>query len=282
MKSFSKRLLARLARHDRVWRLLDRLVLRAARFAEYERQDVLFRRQVDAVVRATFPDLTVRHGPFRGLRYPSADAVCSQVLPKLLGSYERELHLAVERACRNAPPVVIDVGSAEGFYAVGLARRLPGATVHAFDTAAVARDLCRAMAAANGVADRVAVGGWCGPDELRDLVAGRPALVVCDCEGYELDLLTPDVLPALARAELIVEAHDFTGVEIAAPLADRFRPTHEVTFVTGTDDDAKVRFYDYPELAGYDRPTRKFIVAERRPAVMEWLVLTPRAGGPQR
>src|SRR5438094_9802013 len=103
-------------------------MLGIARMAEYERQEVLFRRQVAEVVRATFPDLTVLNGPFRGLQYPSAEAICSAILPKLLGSYEKELHCTIERLCNTDCSVVVDVGCAEGFYAVGFARRLKTAT----------------------------------------------------------------------------------------------------------------------------------------------------------
>jgi hypothetical protein len=276
MKEFSRRILSRLVRRDWCWRLLDLLLLRVARRAEYERQDVMFRRQIMAIVRSTFPDFVVRNGPFRGLLYPRVEAVCSAVLPKLLGSYERELHLAVERLCQRGYRVVIDIGCAEGYYAVGLARRLPTARVYAFDTDPRARTLCHEMAVRNSVADRVVIGGQCGPDDLRALVSGQPVLVICDCEGFERELLAPSVVPSLAGASLIVEAHDFVGVEIAGPLTDRFRETHDIELVASTDDDSKVRHYVYSEISGFDRATRKFILAERRPAVMEWLVMTPR------
>jgi hypothetical protein len=277
VKALAKRLVSRFARDDRCWQLLDRYMLCMARFAEYERQDVVFRRRVAEVIRATFPELTVLNGPFRGLRYPSADAICSAILPKLLGSYERELHCAIEQLCKANCSVVVDVGCAEGYYAVGLARRLQTATVFAFDIDPKARELCRQMATTNAVSERVVIAGKCEPNSLAALVAGRPAIVVCDCEGFELDLLTPSILPSLAKAELLVETHDFTGVDIAAPLSERLGATHDVTVVAGTDDDAKVRHYHYAEVDRYDRATRKFILAERRPAVMEWLVATPRA-----
>ena len=36
------------------------------------------------------PNLTVLHGPFRGMRYPEMRSVGSALFPKILGSYERE------------------------------------------------------------------------------------------------------------------------------------------------------------------------------------------------
>src|SRR3982751_3241860 len=64
---------------------------------------------------------TVLHGPFAGLRYP-ADAVQSRhSVPMLLGSYERELHAIVDSVLLDSYNRVVDVGCAEGYYAVGLA-----------------------------------------------------------------------------------------------------------------------------------------------------------------
>ena len=91
-------------------------------------------------------------------------------MPKLVGSYEAELHGVIEQIVATDYQVVVDVGCAEGYYANGLARRLPSARVYAFDTDPEARHLCEAMAALNGVEKRVIVGGKCEPDDLNALL----------------------------------------------------------------------------------------------------------------
>lgn len=274
-----KQLIRRMVRSDRAWRLIDWTVLRPARIAEEERRKIDFDRREAALLASMFPDLTVRHGPFTGICYPRGESVCSALLPKLLGSYERELHPTIELACRRAYPLVVDVGCAEGYYAVGLARCLPASQVLAYDTDLTARDLCRAMAAKNDVLDRVTVGERCGPDQLKEAVDGRPALVVCDCEGYEAELLVPGVIPALAAAFLFVEVHEFAVPGVTASLAERFAATHRVEAVASTDDAVKGRTYSYPELDALGQDDREFVVAERRPGGMEWLVLTPLGAG---
>lgn len=51
------------------------------------------RREADAfVLRKMASDLVVRTGPFAGLRYPALRAHGSVLVPKLLGTYEAELH----------------------------------------------------------------------------------------------------------------------------------------------------------------------------------------------
>ncbi len=90
--------------------------------------------------------VVVQGGPFRGMTYLAASSESCHI-PKLLGCYEIELHPAIERAAARSYARVLNIGSAEGYYAIGLARRLPGARVGAFDADAVAQKACRSLAA---------------------------------------------------------------------------------------------------------------------------------------
>ncbi len=105
-------------------------------------------------------------GPFAGLRYPVARSAGSSLAPKLLGSYELEIQDFVERAIANRPAQVVNIGAGEGYYAVGLALRLPDASVFAFEKSESARALIRALAEHNGVASRVHVHGECLVSDL--------------------------------------------------------------------------------------------------------------------
>lgn len=53
---------------------------------------------------------------------------------KLLGTYEREVNQCIEQACALNFPLIVDIGAAEAYYAVGLAGRNPDARVIAFET----------------------------------------------------------------------------------------------------------------------------------------------------
>ena len=61
-------------------------------------------------------------GPFVGMRYPAS------FVPRLLfhgpyqvGSFEHELHPAIGEIADSRPATVVNVGSAEGYYSVGMA-----------------------------------------------------------------------------------------------------------------------------------------------------------------
>ena len=174
---------------------------------------------------------TVLAGPFAGLRYLS-EAAGSQLPPKVLGTYERELHPTLEAMVARDPDVVVDVGAAEGYYAVGLARRLPAARVIAYDTDRYARHLLGRMIALNDVAARVEPRGFCTAAELESVLstAARPA-VVSDCEGFEDQLLVPASTPSLRRADVLVEVHDGMCPGVSDRLRERFSATHAATFI---------------------------------------------------
>jgi hypothetical protein len=122
------------------------------------------------------------------------------IAPKLLGTYEEELRDVINKAVGRKTSVVINVGCAEGFYSVGLARLLPETQVFAFDIDPNAQAICRKAAEANGVGGRVVTDGVCSIDALRRLITqnGR-ALLFIDCEGSELEILNPSLLPETSR-----------------------------------------------------------------------------------
>jgi hypothetical protein len=53
------------------------------------------------------------------MRYAQVRATCSSVLSKLLGTYESELHPVLHEILIKPYELIVDVGSAEGYYAIG-------------------------------------------------------------------------------------------------------------------------------------------------------------------
>ena len=157
------------------------------------------------IVRST--EGKVQSGPFAGMVLPTRTSWGGgDIAAKILGFYEAELHRHIERAIERQPDIVVNVGCAEGYYAIGLARRLPAARLHAFDISPEAQSVCAAAAAQNGVADRVSIGGRCDSGQLVALArSGKRVLIVMDCEGGELQLLDQDTVRQLGNCDLIVE-----------------------------------------------------------------------------
>ena len=170
---------------------------------------------------------TVLSGPFRGMNY-ALHAAEGSGSARLLGVYEASLAPVIEVIIARAYPVVVDIGCAEGYYAVGLARRMPASRILARDESQKAQDLCRRLADLNAVGDRVQVGGRMDHADLA-ICAAQKTLILCDIEGAEAELLDPVAAPALAKADILVECHDVMRPGLTALLADRFAATHHVT-----------------------------------------------------
>ena len=279
LKTFLKHVIRFAVQHPFFLSLLQATLLPAARYAEQSRMASLHGRpyhDVSGLARQISPDLLVRNGVFKGMKYPEMKAIGSPLLPKILGSYEREIQHVIERICRQPYEVVIDIGCAEGYYAVGVARRITKAMIYAFDINAEALRLCREMARINLVVDRVIMGSRCDLTVFRSLPLDRRTLIISDCEGYEKYLFTNQSAPIFRRCNLLIETHDFLDIHISSQIRTVFSATHDLESFESIDDIQKVLHYDYPELRALDLVTRKEILAERRPAIMEWLYLQSR------
>ncbi len=207
----------------------------------------------------------IASGPFQGMTY-LVEAAGSQLLPKRLGTYEAELAPLIHAFPAAHYLQVIDIGCAEGYYAVGLALLLPAATVEAFDTDPRAQDLCGRLASLNGVSDRVRVNGECSPATLEHLV-GERSLVICDCEGYESELFTPAVATALAKADVLVELHEFFAPGVTQRLQDRFANSHEIQLITAR----KRSQGEFTATSILSRRQARRAMDEGRPADQQWL-----------
>ena len=245
-----------------------------AKFAKLVSEERLVFLQREALRRvsrewATDLGVTVRDGPFAGLTYPKLAAAGSAIFPKVIGSYESELHPIIEQIIARDYRRIVNIGAAEGYFAVGFARRMPRTVIEAFEMNEDAHPLLRSMAASNGVSDRVKLHGICTTTELKTLALHNDLLLV-DCEGAELILLDPATVPGLESCEMLVEIHTVRGENTGDILASRFRGTHRMTIipirprVTG----------DYPVLDALPQEDRWAVLHERTDT-FGWAWFTP-------
>lgn len=169
---------------------------------------------------------TVQSGPFAGMLYDT-QASEGAMVPRLLGTYEATLAPIIADIIANAPSLIIDIGSAEGYYAVGLARALPDAIIWARDANEIAQETCAALADRNGVSARVKTGGALTHADF-DICRAQNTVVICDIEGGEDALLDPDHAKGLRRADILVEVHEGSAPGLTQRMIDRFNDTHDI------------------------------------------------------
>ena len=216
---------------------------------------------------------TVWQGPVQGLDFlPQSAEGCH--IAKLMGCYEQPLQAHIQAAIEAQYPVVLNIGCAEGYYAVGMARHMPTTQVLAHDLDPKAQQICAGLAARNGVSQRVTVGARFAPADFAHH-AGQRVLVLCDIEGGERQLLDPRLAPALAGFDLIVEAHEGLVPGITQLLRERFQASHDITLV---EDDGQRRLNQPPgwfnQLAHLDQ---LLAVWEWRSGPTPWLVMKARS-----
>lgn len=222
----------------------------------------------------------VLRGPFGGMRYP-AGFVARGLFggPYLAGSFECELDPVIEQIVAAEPEVLVNVGSAQGYYAVGLGREVWGVSVIAYEADPALRAASRRLARLNRVESRLDARGLCTVEELAGLqerLAGRSVCVMMDCEGAEAELIDPEAIPWLAGASLLVELHG-DGDGTRPLLQDRLAGTHEQRLVRGEPRWAS-RFPELWWVRGLRQIDRELVVAEYRQGVQEWLWAVPKDG----
>jgi lipopolysaccharide biosynthesis glycosyltransferase/glycosyltransferase involved in cell wall biosynthesis len=210
-------------------------------------------------------DRTVRNGPFKGMNYSAGKSIGSTLLPKIYGSYEAPIQKWIQEVISNKYQNIIDIGCAEGYYAVGLALTSQNSKVYAYDTDAEALLLCKELARSNNVESKINFNDLCTHKKLENF-GSKKTLVICDIEGEELHLLEPSLAGGLQYADIIVETHDFIVDGISDTLINRFKHTHKIEIIIDYERESKTALGE-----NISEEIWREIIDEKRPVGMKWL-----------
>lgn len=210
----------------------------------------------------------VLHGPFKGMEYPIDSITSRHGIPKLLGSYEQELHFTLETIITesNSYENIVDIGCAEGYYVVGLAIRTKK-NVIAFDTEPREIKFCKEMARLNKVESKITTKDWCNSDFLKTLNENR-CFILCDCEGYEAKLFDSDTISYLTKCDLLIELHNTDKINMAKLISKRFKNTHHIEIISSEPRNHSL----YPELKFLGDNASEY-VSEYRNSDQKWVFL---------
>lgn len=168
---------------------------------------------------------TVVSGPFAGMVL-SGDR---PHLPYILGTQELEIHECIVKLVALRFDKIVNVGAADGYYAVGMGVRCQSAAIEAFEADVSLHQKLLAAATTNGVAARMKVLGRCSQSDLASAVSpGSLTLLIVDIEGGELDVLGAKSVEYLKDAFVLVETHDVLRPRCSETLSRLFSGTHAV------------------------------------------------------
>lgn len=222
-------------------------------------------------IKEKFADLTVRHGFFKGMTYFPYESHGSSLYPKLLGSYESELSEIIEQICKTNYSEIIDVGCAEGFYAVGFARRMFEVIVYAYDNDPLALTEAKRMAELNKVANRVVFNSFCSASTLSEFKFTGKSLIFCDCEGYEIELFNSSNISNLLKTDILIELHDGKNERISPYLFKLFEKTHNHKLIQSVNCFTKAS--EYFELKDLTDDELEICLQERG-GIQQWVFFT--------
>ncbi|RED52297.1 hypothetical protein [Aestuariispira insulae] len=189
----------------------------------------------------------VQGGPFKGMKLTLENPSTFH----LMGFYETPLLPHLEELASRPYDHIINLGSSFGYYAVGMALRIPEADVVIYEIDDNIRQMCREMAALNNVEDRFDFRGAAEGSELEAFQDGR-SLIICDIEGAEKTILDPQRYPALTGMDILVELHDCIDDSISAELTRRFEKTHDI--IIAENDRMTIEYPPlFKELASIDQ-----------------------------
>lgn len=264
-------ILRKIIANDWIWASFDCTINRISEYAVIQRNEVLKNRVGSLVSKHGVLD-----GPFSGMRYLNK-AHGSYLLPKILGTYESEIHSVVQEIIHNPPQVVIDIGCAEGYYAVGFAIKCKKTQVLAFDTAKEARKLTSELALVNTVSDLVEIESEFCVEKVLPTILGKTCFILCDIDGAENVIFQPENAGFLKDCQILVETHDGYIEGVTQRLLNIFHNTHNARVIdSNCDYKNKSLNYTTSAFCETNRVLRGRFFEEGRPFPQKWVYFTPR------
>ena len=215
----------------------------------------------------------VQHGLFQGMKVLKKSKWGDGDLgAKLLGIYEDELFLILEKVLKDNHDVIVNYGCAEGFYGVGLAKLLPASKVIMMDIEPELLKIAEENSKLNQVVN-IEISSDCNNKVyFESLIADASnPFILMDCEGYEDFMLDPIEIPSLLKSTILVEMHDCFHPGLTENIIYKFNDTHDLQGISQGSKNLHIE----PILELSD--TDKWIIAnENRPKTMHWIHMIPK------
>ena len=220
---------------------------------------------------------TVAYGPFKGMKL-SQDVWWGKfdLSTKMLGVYEHHVLSQIVDLSATVNGPFVDVGAADGYFAIGVAKSELMDKVYAYEISEKGRQSLRENALLNNCLDRVIIDSEANYDSLAGLLAEhRQALFLIDIEGAEYGLLNNDVLSLLRNSTVIVELHPWIiegGYEMQEALLSNVDKWFDARFIERKTYNPN----EFEELLEFSDDERLLAFSEGRVKLIQWLVLTPK------
>lgn len=190
--------------------------------------------KIKQILNQYFTDRKVQNWPFAWMNYID-QAHGSSLLPKLAWTYEYLLHTRIADIIDHQYVNIIDIGSAEWYYAVWLALKT-NSKIYAFDESFEAQRQLKELANANNCLRSIEINGLCADERIDKISASGKTLIICDIEWSEEHVLNNNRCISLNQCDILVECHDFIKHWVCDTLIRRFQHTHTIEIICDQED----------------------------------------------
>lgn len=224
-------------------------------------------------------DGRVLYGDFNGLQLVSYRWGARDIGSMIFGEYERHIVELINQLDKSYS-TFIDVGAADGFFAVGFLYNNRMLNSICFESSSEGRDSIAINARANLVEEKVLILGTASQKFAMELSAESgieldKCIFLFDIEGAEFELLSRENLSILRNSILVVELHKESG-DYELKLNQLCEEASEF-FTISNIHRKSTNTFEYKELESWPDEDRQIIFSEGRRYSMTWLAFTPKS-----
>ena len=220
--------------------------------------------------------LVVANGPFASMKMNSQTWGGFDINAKILGTYESHVIDELFAISQTNPGPFIDIGAADGFFAIGAVISGIADETYAFEVDALSRRSIAINASDNNLSERIHIREIANVQTIADVLKKeQKAKILIDIEGGEYELLDYDFLDEISKCDVIVELHPSLvkdGLKKQEELVARLENNFHIEFFKKSD----LRTTSFPELANLSDDKRLLALSENRAFEMWWIKLNPK------
>ena len=216
---------------------------------------------------------TVQEGPFKGMII-SEDQFWGpgDKASKILGLYEKEIQNLLNHIQeKNNFPTFIDIGGADGFFAVGSVKNNLFKNCEVFEISKRGRQSIEESAIKNNVADLISIKSEANEKTLSSIENINNSVILCDIEGGEYDLFSENLIKNMHPSNVIIEIHKNPDISLKE-FEDKFKNLFSINKITQGPRSLK----GFGELKNFNDNNRSLLTSEGRSYIQEWWHLSPK------
>ena len=221
---------------------------------------------------------TVKYGPFKGLRLTHNPWWGQLDLgSQCLGLYEKEILKFIENIEDGQFTNFIDIGAADGYYAVGVLSTGKIQRSICFEKTDKGREAIFTNWKNNGAIGQLVVKAKANFESIATLTEHdlERSLILIDIEGGEFELLNNDTIHKFRYSKILLEIHNWVTdfEEKYKNLLISLDEFFCIKIIKRVDRQVD----NYMELRDFTDDNRLLLISERRPCLMRFLELTPKS-----